>query len=131
MTHPKKKYEGKIQDNYDNYLKSPHNMFFDDKFPIAEVLQVFKIQEKCRSFDVTVKVSLCKDAFGSRILVTNRISTQQNLSLNGFGAGCSAEADTMERAIVAVCKKLDLMICAKINSYPAAKCIVQDNHFID
>lgn len=132
-----RKFEGRIQDNYDSYLKSSHRIGFIESFPVTEVLEEFKIPAKCRAFNVVVNVKYCTLSFGGseftvRGLVTDIVSISKYLPMGGFNSNCYYdEAETMEKAIIEVCKLKNLMICAKISSWPFAKASVQDNFYKD
>ena len=126
------KVEGKIEDNYNEYLSKPIRVGFMFTFPIVEVLEEFKVKEICRGMEFDVTVQLCKNNFGVRMLVTSEVSIAKYLFMQGFASDCHYdEAATMERAIVAVCKLKNFMIYNKINSWPFAKADVGDNFYTD
>ena len=135
-----RKVEGKIQDNYDKYLKEPHRMGFDP-YPTKEVIDTMTIDLKCRrdSYQVPVTVSLVKGIFKSsgedillNAIVTSQVDIASRLPLHGFNSNCCFdEAETMEQAVVLMAKKHNLMICTKKVSWPEAQAIVQENFYKD
>jgi len=131
-----KKFEGKIQDNFDNYLKKDIQVGFMQKFPVANISKTKKYKMTCRNFPVNIEVSLARGTYGENneyecdIVVTNEISISEHLSLRGFGSYCHIdEAQVMEKAIVQFCKEENLMICDKACSWPFAKAVVQENFY--
>jgi len=132
-----KKWIGNIQDNYDKYLKEPLRIGFTDTFPIKDIIEEIEVKTNCRRFEVIFKVQYCNVTFGQEneynccAIVTDRVDIQSRLPMNGFASHCHIdEARVMENAVVEMAKKHDLMICTKICSWPFAKAIVDDNHFL-
>lgn len=133
-----KKFEGKIQENYDNYLKETLMVGFMSTFPVARVIDEITIKSTCRRYDVEFKVKyvrLAMEEGGKEIcdgIVTDKVEINHHLPMNGFGSHCYIdEAKTMEEAVIEMAKKHDLMICNKICSWPFAKAAVQKNHYKD
>jgi len=132
------KFDGHIQDNYDKYLKESYMIGFTYSYPTKTILKTFDIETTCRGFDVKFKVHLAKGSFGKNnefevsILKTEKVSIAEHLFLNGWNSMCCYdEAETMEKAIVEICKKENLMICRKACSWPFATAVVQDNFYKD
>lgn len=132
------KYEGRIQENYDEYLAEPQRIGFTESFPVKEVLEEREYKMKCRGFDVQFKVQYCLLSFGDKNeytvhgIVTERVDIGSKLGARSFGSYCHIdEAETMEEGVVKLCKELDLMVCQKVCSWPFAKILVQPNHFKD
>ena len=133
-----KRFPGSIQKNYDDYLNDVIKVGFTECFPVVKILDTIKIREKARGFSVEIKVSLVRVSFGKEnqfqctSVVTDECDISSKLLMNGFGSHCHVDAGkAMERAVIEMCKKNDMMICDKICTWPFAKAIVQDNHFIN
>lgn len=127
-----------IEINYKKYLDESQHIGFMSDFPIQDKLETFKINTKCRNIPVEVIVHYCKLQYGSKPedtvagLVTERLDISKYLPLNGFASNCCYdEATTMEEAIVEIARQKNVMICNKINSWPFAKAVIQDNFYKD
>jgi len=94
-------------------------------------------QAVCRRFDVEFKVMLCKVTLGDgkyecTAIVTDRVDVGTKLGVYSFGSHCHVdEARTMELGVIRFAKENNLMICNKVNSWPFAKALVQENFYKD
>lgn len=82
-----RKYAGKIQDNYDEYLKKPIRIGFDH-YPVVGVMDVIHVDDKCRGFDVSFTVKLVTVlcvGVECRAVVADLVDISSRLPLNGFG----------------------------------------------
>ncbi len=135
---PFRKFKGSIDDNYSKYLSDCPMIGFTQTFTESEtVYDEIDVEDVCRGFNVTFKVRFCKVTFGDnneffcRAIVTEQIDISKKLPMNGFGSYSHLdELKTLEKAVIIMARKNDLMICSKICSWPFAKAIVQENHFL-
>lgn len=119
--------------NHDKYLKETLMIGFMEKFPEVEgdLVDEITVESTCRRYDVKFKVRFGKVSFAEGKhtvdgITTDRVDISAKLPLAGFGSQCCYdEAETMEKAIVQMAMKHNLMICQKICSWPHAKAIVQ------
>jgi hypothetical protein len=133
----KKTFEGKITDNYREYLKEPIRIGFTNSFRVKEILDsrefMYKFQGEFYEYE-THLVNLefgDKEKFTVKGIVTDIVDIAKKLPMGGWGSHCYIqEAKIMEEAIVKMCLENDLMICNKVCSWPYAKAVVQPNHFI-
>jgi hypothetical protein len=120
--------------NFEEYKNEPLRIGFTDKFPEVRTIDEMMVDSTCRGFAVRFSVRLVKVAFekGGREVcdgvVTDSVDIAHKLRAGGFGSHCYVEeAQTMEGAVVEMCKKHNLMICSKVCSWPFAVAIVQVN----
>ena len=130
------KIDGSIQENYDGYLKKNIRIGNMGKFPTKEVIDEIIIQTNCGGYNVQVITQYVTVTFGEnneyicKAVVTNHVDIGRRMPLGGFGSHCYfEEAQTAELAVVEMCKKHNLMICDKVNSWPYAQAIVQENRY--
>jgi hypothetical protein len=123
-----------LAENHQNYLSKSHMIGFMEAFPEDPkgVVDEIIVKAQCRKFDVSFKVRYGKVTFGPENqhsvmgITTDTVSISERLPLNGFNSHCCFdEAETMEKAVVEMAKKHNLMICDKRCSWPHAKAIVQ------
>lgn len=138
LKHPFRKYQGSIEKNYADYLAERKLFGFMDSFPeTGIVFDEIEVYGKCRNFDARFKVRFSQVSFGPnnewvcRAIVTDRVDISKFLPMSGFNSYCyENESDVMELGVIEMAKKRDLLICSKINSWPFAKAIVSENHFL-
>ena len=126
--------DGKITDNYREYLEDNLHIGFMEQFPVKTILESYEITNKVRGFDVTYKVHYVELSFGNgeytvKGIVTDIVDVAKRMG-NSFGSHCYIdEGKAMEISIVKLCLKKDLMICQKVCSWPFAKVVVQQNFY--
>ena len=131
------KHNGKVQDNYDRYLAEPRIIGCMETFPITKIIEEMTVSGKCRGFDVVFKVQYVTLTFGKNKIevqgiVTSEVNINHRLPLHGFSSYCHIdEAETMEQGVIHMLKRRNLMVCTKINSWPFAKVVVQENFYKD
>ncbi len=131
----KEKRAAYMNENHTKYLAEEKRIGYMQAFPEKEggLIDGIAFKTECRGYDVlfTVrygKVKLSKDSniecYG---ITTGRAEVAHKLRMNGWGSHCHIdEAEAMEKGIVEMAKKHNLMICEKACSWPHAKAVVQE-----
>lgn len=123
-----------MKDNYRKYLDEPLKIGFTEAFPEKPggTIADMTIQEKCMGFDISLNVRYCWLTFGPkneyevRGIVTDKLDISSKLPVGGWGSFSHIDTgQLMEKAIILLAARENLIICNKTCSWPFAKAVVQ------
>lgn len=128
--------ETQIDNNYQGYLETPLKVGFTQTFPQESIIDSITVTTTIRGKKVTFNVHYGLVSYGDNkdgnstchAIFTDRAELPERFRSWGSHSYID-EGKAMEVAVIEMCKKHNLMICAKICSWPFAKAIVQDNQY--